>query len=644
MDSGLAKDHILDIQLLDPDAGDALTLLPWVADGITFNEQRTLETLLELTETNQQIARLTIAFPWMTDGIAESERQVVSALATFVGADPELAQLIASLPWVADDITGIERGAISGLALLAKEEAAVTKLIASLPWAADEITQAEQTEIRRLTGLARRNPGMIGRMATLPWVTDGINESERKLIRWLEWLNGADPVMAEWVMGLPWVADSINQSEWYVLYHLAGLANTDKAIAQHVTGFPWFLDARATFAEGAVVGALWGLADVDRALAKRVADFHWLADDITDAEDTALDALGGFADTELALARRLAALPWFEDGITEAEGAALTVLDVQDPETVRGWLDRMADDEAMLFLTVLGWAREVDARLVFYNDLLQAHFVQNAKISLPLSGEINLWVFQSKPFRPDEDLIAWLGGAARNYEEFLGLPLPVTDVILLIPTVGPQEDHRFLFGGGHHGPFMHLVRFEPNPIGRDTVYHETAHYYFRFGPAWFAEGGAEFMVMYANDRAGLKSLEEERSELWSRVEEDCVNKGVETILQLREQHSGIFEGVPDLFTCSYSLGAYFLLELYNALGEEALLTAMQTYFLEFQYLGTSTIVVEEGGIPVPGVHEEALRVEEVFFDALLKNASPEQEEAFVEIYRRLYGDGGPYAD
>ena len=133
--------------------------------------------------------------------------------------------------------------------------------------------------------------------------------------------------------------------------------------------------------------------------------------------------------------------------------------------------------------------------------------------------------------------------------------------------------------------------------------------------------------MYTNDRVGLKSLEDQKPAALRRLEENCFSQGIRNLHQLNARQSRD----PDYqTTCHYSLGAYFLLDLYEAWGEEALSAAMRELYLKLR---------DEGR---PATEEEFQQVEEVIYQILLSNTPPGREDAFLEVYRQLHG--GPYAD
>ena len=217
-------------------------------------------------------------------------------------------------------------------------------------------------------------------------------------------------------------------------------------------------------------------------------------------------------------------------------------------------------------LTTLAGIRHASPNL--YTDLVLTRHTQSATISLPLAGEVDLWVFQPKAFPPGENVVEMVEEAVRATEGFIGAPFPTTQVILLIPIIGPETDHG-IGGGGHWGRFITVTRYEtqPWPI-RGGIYHEVGHYYFGggIGPPWLVEGGAEFMFSYTSVQAGVMSPEEQELTHLNWVEAGCLDQGMRNIQELNER-----QRASDSFIhCNYNLGGFFLLKMFETLGEEAM--------------------------------------------------------------------------
>ena len=187
-----------------------------------------------------------------------------------------------------------------------------------------------------------------------------------------------------------------------------------------------------------------------------MARLSWVVDGVTGIEHVRLWSLYAYVHDDL---------PWLDPEVREqARGLARSFLD-DEPESEETWIKT----DVLLFSTGLS---DTSGGLL-YDDFVQSPFTQSATVSLPLAGDVNLWIFQPTPFPPDEDLLAMLEDSVRLSEDFMGAPFPVTDVIMLVPIISPGIDHR-IGGGGYWGAFIHVTRYEPIPADREPIYHEVA--------------------------------------------------------------------------------------------------------------------------------------------------------------------------
>ena len=338
----------------------------------------------------------------------------------------------------------------------------------------------------------------------------------------------------------PWLADDVTDEEWRILYYLNDIASRDLELAKRLADLPWFADD-VTYNKGGILHALKEVASKDLKLARLISS-------LPKARETALvmGSLARIADREPDAYARLTAQPWFADGLDDEEAALLVAL----------------EDAA------------VDARNLFTN-LVRSHSTQSKSVSLPLTGDVRLWAIQSTPFPRGKDLVGMLEEAVGAAEGFMGTPFPITDVILV---VSPVVSETRGYGGQFRGDHIRLVRYEYDQINRGVIHHEVAHYYFQggLGPTWLVEGGAEFMVAYIKDRVGLESLEVRKPTTRILLGSNCFHQGVTTISQLNER---LREQPDPVQLCNYSLGAYFLHALFDALGEEATSAALRELFL-----------------------------------------------------------------
>ena len=273
--------------------------------------------------------------------------------------------------------------------------------------------------------------------------------------------------------------------------------------------------------------------------------------------------------------------PWVADGPTNDETAYLVAL-----ATARRNMDRCEPG--------------------YYGQLLRGHSVQSKTFFLPLAGDVTAWVFQDAPFSPGEDVPVAIEEAARIMEEFTRAPFPTTDVILLTSS-------EICLSEGYAGYSMVLNRNYAGEVRQ--IPHETGHYYFDFGTKWLVEGGAELVRAYVEDRKGVRSLDEARTEA-SNAALLCSNVyEIENILHYT-YHDNFFP-----YACAYPIGEAFLLSLVDALGEGPVAAALR----ELRSLGSDAR------------WEGSLAFEKLIYDTLLKHMPPDKQADFLNVYGRLHG-------
>ena len=362
------------------------------------------------------------------------------------------------------------------------------------------------------------------------------------------------------------------------------------------------------------------IAERDLELAKVVAAYPWVVDDITEVEQRALSDLNGVpAETAARMLEMIRPPEGLVDDPDQWNVRSLVVLARLGPDMFEEladepWFADGLDDKDEALLEALPTIRNASPDL--YADIVWSRHIQSATISLPLAGEVDIWVFQSTAFHPSDNLTAMVEDAVRATERLVDAPFPTNRVIMLIPIVDLDTDHG-IYGGLHWGRFITATRYEPWPVSRGVVYHEVAHYYFRggLGPAWLVEGGAEFMKAYTNDRVGIESLEDRMPTARNLVRWNCSDQGIINIAHLNER-SRAFTYPP--LGCNYNMGEYFLLNLFETLGEEATGRAIRTLY----WLSTGE------GRPV---------TEKEIYRAFREQTPRQLVAEFHDLYRRLHG-------
>ncbi len=360
----------------------------------------------------------------------------------------------------------------------------------------------------------------------------------------------------------------------------------------------------------------------DPEFGRDLAQARWITDGINRLEDDAIYGLGRLYDHDPALARRLLAYA-SEEPVQSRNTMFLGSLhemllnnhqDKFELLIAQPWFTDGLDAEERAFIVAVQKTTGLDET---YEGLLTSPRITRSKtISLPLAGEVKLWVFYNDAVLLAESILAAIERGARGVERLMGAPFPLTDLIML--SLNFADCDTAPCGGVNFVDSLVLVEGGGRFIGERALYHEIAHFYLtaEVGPFWIYEGGANFVAEYIVAQA------EQNSELWldEHALPQCQKHGVPNLHTLNDPHH------PDPVwqqTCGYSLGQYFLTHLFNIMGEAAFSAAMRELYglyLDYQYYATD---------------EQVYRI-------FLKHTPPDQERAFLDVYRRLHG--GPFLD
>ena len=386
----------------------------------------------------------------------------------------------------------------------------------------------------------------------------------------------------------------------------------ETAVTHLAAAIPWLSDPPADHHSAAadMIVRAW-LQDPD--LAEAIAAMPWFADDLSDDDFRFLTTLLGFAALpNVQPALLAAAFTGIQSGdLRDHLLSSFSHTAVQSPErfdevTGLPWVVDGLESEEAAFLVSLARLASSYPGSSAYPELQSKYFVQAESISLPLAGDVRVWVFQNTPIRPSEDLAGFIASSARIMEEFLGTPFPTTEVILLVM----EDNSAYLARGSHYGHSMWITRAE---LDLPLVAHETAHYYIRGHPSWLGEGAAEFLSSYIAYKAGSQGLGEWRDALisgpWGTTCDS--HYGFENLLHMSYRSSGAHS------LCSYAMGEHFLLNVMETIGEQPLGAALGELSRARDWRNT-----------VP---------EQQIYDRLLQHTPSTLREAFLEVYERLHG-------
>ena len=250
-----------------------------------------------------------------------------------------------------------------------------------------------------------------------------------------------------------------------------------------------------------------------------------------------------------------------------------------------------------------------------YERPIEQYHIATSTISSSDAGAINVWIIRETPFKPEEQMLERIEQFVRISEDFIGTPFPTNDIVLTI--TGDYNDVGAGRAGIHLGSYIILQE-----TLMDELEHELAHYYFNSSFAglrnqWQAEGGADFLSAYVNDRTGRESIADLRPRVVDHVTNHCFNHP--GAIDLHQLSDSIWRGGTNISCSPYHFGNLLFLEALAIVGDAA--------------MGQSLGEIYNTGLYHPAADEELYRT-------LLRNAPSESKHALRELYRRLHG--GPF--
>ena len=363
------------------------------------------------------------------------------------------------------------------------------------------VTQNAAASLPSFT-LPEPTPSITGNAAIdeLDWVQDGVAESEAAAVEELDEMAMESHPLFEAVMGKSWVQDGINADEISVVRDLTYMARRDEARALSVIRMPFLATVEAA----------------DDSVVEEMANFHinWDPD------------LMGFLNHVLSH-------PALSGGVRDEHVHVLAALlheAYHADQELRGYLYRTLLDPA-------------------------AVSVEQRVITLPLRGDVLLAVIRTPTGAATS--MDWLELSVRSHEDFMGLPLPVNYVSLLVAEVGAT--------GGQRG-LLTIPDNVRDPGG--VVAHEVAHIYSIAGWTWMNEGPADILGWIAlgkgppihNFRIGVDSCENVRN--------------------LSELDRETYSTISDSSICHYTMGFGVFYELYQTLGDQEFRRGLRELYLK----------------------------------------------------------------
>ena len=558
-------------------------------------------------------AHLSEFAPWLASPPDEPQSDAADAIIAIWSLDADLAYAIAMLPWFAEGAKlprQREWYEFDSLSYIASRDLELAKEIVHSPWFEEGPTADRWGALWPLGDLTVLDPDFARTVVHHTRSSDLEGPSYSDLVSLADSFGDTDLGLSKRVFGFSWVADGLSKDEYQALLALKSIANRDKELARLVAGYPWVIDEMNEL-ELQTLRAIRSFARVGLESVESQVNLHWLQDDVTNADymrfvvglpDTTVDLTANLSDSLIGAVL---------DSLYATAGRRACVNSLRALGAEPSLMDGLDRDEAfMVIATALAVEDHVDCDVpAVFQSLLESRFIQARAVSLPLAGDVNIWILADQPFTPAEDYPVLIGDAARVMEGFLKVPFPTADIVMLAVGSGGGIQRQLYFSVGSDRP-------------ESTIYHEMAHYYFTGPPEWVSEGGAEFMVDLVYDRLGVQDLSSTRDQA-ARSAEWCLEEmKFENIRHYAFMFDNRLEsGIVVSRVCLYRLGRDFLHTVLDTIGEEAMSAALREYLSE----------------RTDSPHEN----EGVLYRVFLDHAPLDRKDDFLEIYRTLHG--GPYA-
>ena len=518
-----AIQDLLYIAVTSRSVAASIVSLGWVQDGILDVEARAFRWLNNIG--SAEVATSVVSLGWMQDGIDAKEVEAIENLSYMSNKDTGVGLSIITLGWIQDGIADLEAGAIDWLKNIASAEVALS--VVSLGWMQDGIDAVEVESLKNFSYIANKDTGVGLSIITLGWIQDGIADLEAGAIVWLNNITSAEVALS--VVSLGWMQDGIDAVEVEALENLSYMSNKDTGVGLSVVSLGWMQDG-ITETEVEAVRYLGYIANDNTVASERISKMPFLTA-IDPADISALDALSGLAGKREELLQQILAHPSLAAGITDA----LT--------PIVAMLDGVARTNPTLIDTLLD------------SDSVN---LERSSIALPLTGDVDLAIVRTGPGAARSmDL---LEHAVRTSEELMGKPFPTRYFGLLYEDAVNEGVAGTNFGT--HIAVLpkydvddgsHEAEFAPPAIA-----HEVAHYFWSGNADWVDEGVANFMASTIQNRRTGEAV--------SVRSAPCIY--ARTIAELEVLATD--PDIDDVFGCNYSLGERLFVDIYRAIGEDAI--------------------------------------------------------------------------
>ena len=497
------------------------------------------------------------------------------------------AHLVAQLGWVADGIDFEESQALGLLQDITLNSVELSAVIMNSDWFIGPISPDEIGYLDWASHVAPVHPGAVQDVLDYYWIEDGLNTLERSGLSAIMNVTSVHPILAQSIVDLQWVSDGLTSFEIETLHELERVVALDADIADRIIGYRWLQNSGDWNVMNALHELAW-LAAEDVELANQVSQVYWLKDRerISNWQWDVIGYVARIAQVDRKLAQDVWAVAgdqagWNGLGIEPGMLASLRYLNPEHNEAFeflsqQPWfVDGFSRDEIAFLATVKDIIRNSPED--FYS-LVETRHTIHKKITLPLSGDVNIWAIQKSPFDDGEDLLDQIELTLRSLEEMTQTPVPEKDVVVLVVITGRLDFvdqgkapstpwpglERQIYG-------VRIPREEGTQVDLQSLIHGLADYHFAPIARWVTTTEADFALKYIWHREVTDSVED-----WKASVENINAAGCFT------EHSNLshasyvtngFIGAED-DVCQYRFNEHFWSSMYHALDQDMVINLL----------------------------------------------------------------------
>ena len=164
--------YLADVQILErdqPELSVAILSLPWVMDGISEDEEDSVQVLVLTASEAPDVLRAVIQSPWVRDGLGEGEHDVVNILLQIANEDRAVARWLVGLPFMERLTPESAKGAanLARLAIFGREFA---ESVYGKWWIADGLDRREVAMTKDLVLIAEKDQDKALQMLHMPFL------------------------------------------------------------------------------------------------------------------------------------------------------------------------------------------------------------------------------------------------------------------------------------------------------------------------------------------------------------------------------------------------------------------------------------------------------------------------------------------